>query len=145
MDDTDDATVTLPQVVSMELMKEGVWIDDGDGVAEIGEIIDYTLTVTNTGNVTLHEIQVDDEGADVTGTLIDSLAPGASNNTNWHATYAITDVDVGEGSYDNTAVANSNEANDTASSHVVLPSGSSGESAMSGFGSGNEKWDYLFV
>jgi uncharacterized repeat protein (TIGR01451 family) len=92
---------------SIDLVKPGTLDKGGDGVATPGDIINYTFTVTNTGNTTLTDITVADvvSGVTVTGAAIPSLAPGASNNTVYTGTYAITQADIDAGLFDNTAKA----------------------------------------
>ena len=65
-----------------------------DGYA-LGDTIEYQITATNDGNLTLTDINVTDE---LTGDewTIDSLAPGASRE--FTATYTVTEADVLAGS-----------------------------------------------
>ncbi len=65
-----------------------------------GEQIDYTLQLTNTGNVTLHDIVLTDTltGLDQT---IDTIAPGEVQNIT--TDYSITQADMDRGSLVNTA------------------------------------------
>jgi uncharacterized repeat protein (TIGR01451 family) len=145
-DGTASADVDILYNPAMELTKTGVWVDaNANGVAEEGEVIDFTFTIENTGNVTLHDIGVTDTDGDVImfGSPIPSLAPGAIDDTTWSGTHTITGVDVDNGFYDNTAAANANEgANASDAELVMLPQGS-GAAAMSG-SEGIEKWDYIF-
>ncbi|MGD0376883.1 MAG: hypothetical protein ABSB01_20150, partial [Streptosporangiaceae bacterium] len=74
--------------------------------AAAGETIHYSFLVTNTGNMTLSHVQVND--ADLPGLSAiscpdSSLAPGASEIC--HATYVTTAADVDAGSVTNTATA----------------------------------------
>jgi len=66
--------------------------------------------VQNTGNVTLHNVNVADVNGDVnvTGTTIATLAPGASDS-NYTATYTINQHDVDVGFFDNEAVSVADE------------------------------------
>ncbi|MFV8227230.1 hypothetical protein ACNKXV_14875, partial [Christiangramia aquimixticola] len=75
------ANTTIDQNPLMTLVKDGTFNDtNNDGNADAGETISYTFTVTNTGNVTLTNIQVTDPKVTVSGGPI-SLAPGASDNS----------------------------------------------------------------
>jgi uncharacterized membrane protein len=95
----------------MELVKEGVWDDaDHDGLTDEGEVINYTFTVKNTGNVTLTNITVSDPLVTVSGGPLASLAPGASDSTTFTAAYTITQADIDSGSVYNKATASSNES-----------------------------------
>ncbi len=78
---------------------------NGNGVADAGEQIAYTIVVTNTGNVTLTDVSVDDPKAGaLTPASVPSLAPRASAQF-VAAPYVVTDADVENGSVDNTATA----------------------------------------
>jgi len=70
--------------------------------------------------VTLNDVGVTDENVTVTGSLIASLAPGASDSTTWSASYTIVPLDITRGHFDNNAVSNSNTTNATATESVNL-------------------------
>jgi uncharacterized repeat protein (TIGR01451 family) len=61
----------------------------------VGSAIDYTFTLTNTGNVALTNVSVTDSlpGAVLKGGPIASLAPGAIDTTTFSATYTLTQAD----------------------------------------------------
>ncbi|MEL6813113.1 MAG: Ig-like domain-containing protein, partial [Bacteroidota bacterium] len=102
----DDPTVTtLCQNPAIALLKVGTFIDDnGNQCADPGESIEYEFTVVNVGNVTLSDITVTDPLVTVTGGPI-VLAPGASDNTSFAATYIITQADIDAGQVTNQATA----------------------------------------
>jgi hypothetical protein len=70
---------------------------------EAGDVIAYSYVVTNTGNVPLTGISVDDDRTAAPSCLASTLAPGAF--TTCTASYVITAADVSAGSVTNTAVA----------------------------------------
>jgi uncharacterized repeat protein (TIGR01451 family) len=119
--ETASASVAVEQNPAMTLTKVGTVVDSNlDGITDAGDTINYTFTEKNTGNVTLHDVQVTDETTTVTGSLIASLAPGASDSTTWSASYTILQFDINQGFVDNEAVGNSTTTNATATSHVPL-------------------------
>ncbi|WP_378945362.1 SdrD B-like domain-containing protein [Mesorhizobium sp. ANAO-SY3R2] len=76
----------------------------GDAIP--GDIIDYTFTVTNTGNTPLINVTVADPLVGliwVANTPIARLNPTAVDNTSYRATYALTQADIDRGSLPNTA------------------------------------------
>ena len=100
---------------------------DGDALADaVGDVLNYTVTVTNTGNVTLTGVTVVDPltGQNISGV---TLAPGA--NQTFNTSYTLTQADLdgaghagGDHDIDNTATASSNETGETqASSTVEVP------------------------
>jgi len=101
----DDITVTdMVQCPELTLEKVGVFNDlNENGLAEEGETITYTFTVTNTGNVTIHDITIDDPLVAVTGGVLSELAPGESDETTFTAVYVITAEDIENGSVTNQA------------------------------------------
>jgi gliding motility-associated-like protein/uncharacterized repeat protein (TIGR01451 family) len=84
---------------------------------EVGDVIDYTIFVSNTGNVTLTNITVDDPltGLNVT---IPSLSPDVTEEI--PTTYTIEQDDINAGSFTNTVTAfDGNEINVSADAEVT--------------------------
>ncbi|MCW5521215.1 DUF11 domain-containing protein, partial [Aureitalea sp. L0-47] len=102
----DDPTVVpLCQDASIALIKEGeLPPPSGGGCPTPGDVIEYTFTVVNTGNVTLTDITVTDPLVTVVGGPID-LAPGATDATTFTASYVVTQADVDAGEVVNQATA----------------------------------------
>ncbi|MGX9899227.1 DUF7507 domain-containing protein [Arthrobacter sp. SA17] len=79
-----DTTSTEAQVTQgLNLEKDNVLHDgDSDGVADAGEVIQYTFTATNTGTVTLTDLQIDDPRLTAAGVTVTcpatTVAPGES-------------------------------------------------------------------
>ncbi|MEE8525133.1 MAG: hypothetical protein V3T72_14445, partial [Thermoanaerobaculia bacterium] len=111
--ENDSTTVSLPQNPALTLVKTGTFNDEsGDGFAQPGETISYSLAVTNTGNVTLTNVSVTDPmvspiacGGVTTLPQIATLAVGATATCT--GTYALTQADVDAGEKVNTATADS--------------------------------------
>ncbi|MCY1230530.1 hypothetical protein D9M72_429440 [compost metagenome] len=103
-----DCTVTiLEQNPGIALIKTAIFNDENNnGIAEAGETITYNFTVTNTGNVSLSDVTINDPlpGVVVSGGPI-TLAVGQSDSTTFTATYAITQADINAGSVSNQAIA----------------------------------------
>src|SRR5439155_4993766 len=78
----------------------------------VGQIVTYTLTATNSGNVTLHNVTVSDSpaltGFGCTPANGATLAPGASIVCT--GTHSITQADLDAGSFTDTGHATSTEA-----------------------------------
>ncbi|WP_415371784.1 ice-binding family protein [Patiriisocius sp. Uisw_047] len=104
----DDPTVTgMCQISGLSVEKTGVWEDiDGSLSGNEGDMISYTFIITNTGQVTLYDVQIDDPlpGVVVVGGPIAQLDPGETDTTTFTATYTITDADVLEGEFRNQAI-----------------------------------------
>ena len=85
-----------------------------DRATKVGQAITYSFVVTNTGNLTLTDIVVNETGFTGTGTLsavtcpaaAASLAPGAQVTCT--ATYAVTQADLDAGTIRNMATAGGN-------------------------------------
>ncbi|MCV6629334.1 MAG: gliding motility-associated C-terminal domain-containing protein, partial [Flavobacteriaceae bacterium] len=108
----DDPTVTdLAPVASMVVTKSDVLNTGADGVLNAGDVITYTIIVENTGNVTLSDIVVTDPNATIApgDETIAILAPGATATVT--ATHALTQVEIDNGSYSNTATATGDSPN----------------------------------
>ncbi|NDY95026.1 DUF7507 domain-containing protein, partial [Wenzhouxiangella limi] len=92
--DEDDATAQGPQAEpSLVLLKR---LTSAPDPIEVGSILEYTLTATNNGNVTLSEVEVSDDRITPSSTTCDSVAP--TETCELVGTYTVTqaDVDVGE-------------------------------------------------
>ncbi len=104
-DPTNDPTVALfAPVADLSVIKSVSNVDDtnGNGQIDEGDVITYAFVVSNTGNVALEGVSLTDNDATVSGGPID-LAIGASDSTTFTATHALTDVDVANGGFENTA------------------------------------------
>ena len=103
--DTDNQSVIAQEAPNITLFKTGSLNLGTDGIATPGDIINYSFTVTNGGNLTLSNVTVADTvgGVTISGTIA-SLAPGAVD-TSITGTYAITQADIDAGVKNNTATA----------------------------------------
>ncbi|PZX48555.1 DUF7507 domain-containing protein, partial [Algoriphagus chordae] len=105
--DPDCTTCTeteIPQNPMIQIVKS----DNAASVDEVGDVITYTLTITNTGNVTLSSVMVNDpltELAENVGALI----PGQS--TELSTEYVITQDDLDNGSVLNKALTTGDSPN----------------------------------
>jgi LPXTG-site transpeptidase (sortase) family protein len=98
-------TKPLPADKKISLLKTGVMdmtVVAPPGVANKGDKITYTFTVSNPGNVTLTNVIVTDPKVTVSGTAI-TLAPGVTDSTHFTGTYTLTQADVDAGTFTNTA------------------------------------------
>ncbi|MGC4040094.1 MAG: gliding motility-associated C-terminal domain-containing protein [Flavobacterium sp.] len=101
-----DCTITPILAPSIQITKDGAYADaNGDGITNVGDVINYTFVVTNTGNTILTNITVTDNNAVVTGGPLASLAPGASDATTFTAVHTITTADIAAGYVYNLATA----------------------------------------
>ncbi|PZX93217.1 hypothetical protein DOS84_12770, partial [Flavobacterium aquariorum] len=106
-EDCPDCTITpLTQTPGLAVIKTATT----ESYSRVGDIINYTITVKNTGNQTLHQITVKDP---LTGldTIIDVLAPGASSE--YTQSYTVTQEDLNTGSVTNVAKADGFTPNET--------------------------------
>ena len=98
------ATVPATQSPALTMVKSA----SPTSVAAAGDVVTYTFHVTNTGNVTVSTIAIDETAfsgaAPPTATCpLDALAPGDGEDCT--ATYTVTQADIDAGSITNTAIA----------------------------------------
>nr|WP_210204481.1 DUF11 domain-containing protein [Phyllobacterium phragmitis] len=104
--DTDTSNNTasdtdVPGVPGLTIDKTGTLNDlDGDGLLDLGETISYAFLVTNTGNLTLTDVTVDDPKVTV-DEAAQTLAPGGTFT--FHGTYTPTQPEIDAGQVSNTA------------------------------------------
>ncbi|MGJ9412632.1 hypothetical protein ACHAAC_07960 [Aeromicrobium sp. CF4.19] len=103
--DEDTEIVDVPRTAAIDLVKTGGLADDATGVP--GDTVEFVFEATNTGNVTLRDVVVDDRLEGLSGisyTWPDEdgvLAPGETVSAT--ATYTLTQADVNDGGVENTA------------------------------------------
>ncbi|TXE16668.1 DUF11 domain-containing protein, partial [Psychroserpens burtonensis] len=119
--DPDDPTDTvIPEDPSILAEKSATITDNGDGVIGVDDVINYSITIKNTGNVTLNNVIIIDVFTDIDGNVLtlttgptyDSADQGSIEGTllageiaTYIATYIITQDDVDVGGVSNSVVA----------------------------------------
>ncbi|MGY3795901.1 DUF7507 domain-containing protein, partial [Aquimarina sp. 433] len=113
-DPTNDETITeIDQLPNLALTKTGIYVDvNDDGLPNVGDEIQYTFTVENTGNVDITNIVLSDPlpGIVITGGPID-LAVGEIDMTTFTANYVLTAEDVLSGEVINQATVTGQDPN----------------------------------
>lgn len=101
----DEVAVVVAQP-SLALVKSAEVVGGAGPVADAGDIIEYLFVVSNTGNVTMSDVAVDDPlpGVSTVVCPVDTLAPGESMTCTASYTVTQADVDAG-GSVENVATA----------------------------------------
>ncbi|WP_081784692.1 DUF11 domain-containing protein [Nitratireductor aquibiodomus] len=115
---------------SVSIVKEATHDDaNGNGKADIGEVINYDFIVENTGDVPLTNIEVTDPKATISGSPIASLAAGGVDSESVKGVYEITEADLVAGSVDNVASANAKDPDgDDVTKQSRPPDGEEGDS-----------------
>ncbi|WP_425286840.1 DUF7507 domain-containing protein, partial [Nitratireductor soli] len=107
----DPTATPLTQEGDYDFVKEATHNDANDnGFVDAGEVINYTFTVENTGNVSLTNIVVTDSKATVSGSpLPGPLAPGDVDSTSVTGVYTVSQADIDSGNVDNVASASAKD------------------------------------
>ncbi|MEZ5093189.1 hypothetical protein [Nocardioides sp.] len=119
VDATDSTDTAIPAGPAISLVKTGR--SNGNNA---GDSIDYEFLVTNTGNVTLTSIVIDDPMFTTVDCPVTTLAP--TESTTCTASYTLTQADVDAGQVDNTATVtgtdpNATDVTDTDTESVSIP------------------------
>lgn len=109
---SDGASIPVEQKPAIAIDKAVAGVTGGNGNASAdaaGDVLNYTVTVSNTGNVTLTEVTVEDDMTSLSITGV-TLAPGESKT--YLTSYTLTQQDIntnggGNGYFENTATADS--------------------------------------
>jgi uncharacterized repeat protein (TIGR01451 family) len=120
---TSTDSVSVPEVAggSLALDKRVASVTDvnSDGKTDLGDEINFEFLVTNTGNVTMSAVSVNDPMVGLVICNSTTLAPGASVLCTAHAPYVITQADVDAGVVHNVATASGKKPD---GSEVTSPS-----------------------
>jgi len=122
--DSDDASVRVEQAPAIAIDKAIATITGGNGntaADAAGDVLNYTITVSNPGNMTLTEVTVNDvlTGLNRSGL---TLAPGQSQT--FETSYVLTQQDLnsnggGDGYIENTATADSAQTGEVSDEEPV--------------------------
>lgn len=116
----DPTVLDLERNPAVTLTKVGAYKGTDPAKAKVGDKIEYTFVVTNTGNVTLKNVKVSEvsfSGSGVKPTLgAPSGTPSEASESNlkpgqkltYTATYLLTQVDINNGKVENQAKVNAN-------------------------------------
>ncbi|MCK5924239.1 MAG: DUF11 domain-containing protein, partial [Methylococcales bacterium] len=88
----DPTTVLIEPMPGLSVIKSVSSFDDAnaDGFANVGETVNYSFTVTNTGNVSLTNVTITDALVAIAGGPIVNLDPGITDTTTFTASYDLT-------------------------------------------------------
>nr|AOE13304.1 putative internalin [uncultured bacterium] len=130
----DDPTVVITELSpSVEVTKTATITDNGDGVPGVGDVINYTITIENTGNTTLSALGLVDTLSDIsgnsltltTGPVFAGSDQGSTDGTlvvgetaTYVATYVIDSQALGAGGVSNTVTATGSSPTGTEVSDV---------------------------
>ena len=107
--DSDSETVPVSQTPALNVLKTETSVRPYQSV---GQVVSYSITVTNTGNQTLTGVTVTDPGVGAvlgpcTPAIPATIAPGKAVVCT--ATHTVTQADLDAGEYSNTATADSDQ------------------------------------
>ncbi|MCB1584479.1 MAG: DUF11 domain-containing protein, partial [Xanthomonadales bacterium] len=107
-DDSTNTPVVVagPSLVTAKSMTNHNDVD-GDTVISEGDILTFTITATNNGNVTLNNVVVTDTLINPSSITCATVAPG--DNCELQGTYTVTQADVDNGQVENTGTGDSDE------------------------------------
>jgi uncharacterized repeat protein (TIGR01451 family) len=107
--DENQTTISGTQTPALELNKTATLINGGTPdpfeYTAVDDVITYTFSVENTGNVTLTDVNVTDALTGSTNLAVDPATLGPGDTGTATATYTVTQADIDAGSIANTATA----------------------------------------
>ena len=105
---TNIATEETPLIINKSIsLRKGAMADKLPNPSSVGDLIEYSFEVCNTGNVTLNNVNITDPLITVSGFPV-SLAPGACDQSSFTGTYLIAVDDINNGMVLNSAIASAN-------------------------------------
>ena len=115
VEDKDQNTETIDRAPALSVVKSSATLlIDPDGSTDItlGDTLEFTITATNTGNVTLDNVVVTDAQLTPTGGNTDCLTVTPGDTCTLIGTYVVTVADANAGMFDNTGCANSDDTSE---------------------------------
>ncbi|MFV0459060.1 MAG: beta strand repeat-containing protein [Actinomycetales bacterium] len=103
-DDPTTFAIEARPALTFEKSVTGYSDRNGNGYPDVGDVIQYSFLVANTGNVDLVDVQVLDANATVTGGPI-RLPVGSRDLTTFTASHLVTQADIAAGGVENIATA----------------------------------------
>jgi uncharacterized repeat protein (TIGR01451 family) len=89
-----------------QLTLNGTYVDfNSDGITNVGDKINYQISVKNLSSCALNNIAVTSSGLTIVGGPLSSLHPNSTNSTTFSASYTITQNDINTGYVDKNIVA----------------------------------------
>jgi len=95
-DEDDTVTTPVDQTPAIELVKEAE-LESGETIGKAGDIIEYTLTATNVGNVTLDNVVITDDLITLTCTPAQPATLDVGESMVCMGTYEIQNSDMNKG------------------------------------------------
>lgn len=99
-------TPTLQNTSKLELIKSGIFQDSNiDGIAQAGEYIKYSYSISNIGNVPITSINITDNKCNklLPSSELAILAQGAIDSTTFTCLYTLTQTDITAGKVESSA------------------------------------------
>jgi hypothetical protein len=95
-----ESTVTITVVNSLATVVVGTYQDfNGDGITNVGDVINYTYLITNLGSTAVTNISIASTEVNINGgPPIPILNPNANNNSTYTGVHVITQEDITNGS-----------------------------------------------
>lgn len=103
--ENDPTFTALSGVPGIAVVKTVKRIDDrnGNGITDVGDVINYGFAITNTGSVTLQNVTLTDPNAVISGPGLTQLTPGTTNSRAFTGLHVITIADAESGQVTNQA------------------------------------------
>lgn len=123
-EEQDDATITIVRTPDLEIVKEVTAVNGQSTdltIRNADDVVTWTITVENTGNVTLTDVLVTDDALGFADTIA-TLAPGGTKS--FTLEYIVTQEDIdgnggGDGAIENVATATDDEAGEDTDGAIV--------------------------
>ncbi len=128
----DSTVIPVEKRAALAVIKTGEWNDaNGNGMADAGEVIEYTFAIQNTGNVTLMNVSPVDNGpvfgGKVAAGTLSAFSPGpvalaTGESRTFNATYTLAQADIDAAAGLNGGVSNTARAQGTDASGSIVQS-----------------------